>query len=171
MKTDILYAKRLQLKEIEDKDKDDMLSILTDPKVYKSYMIPDLLTIEAKDNFFNRIKNATLSNDRIAYGIYLNNKIIGFINEVERINDSIEVGYFISSLYWNQGYASEALSTMIKEFFRLGFKEVKAGHFDFNIASAKVMIKCGMIKTEEEDIIEYREKKYKCIYYSIKNIK
>ena len=84
MKTDILYTKRLQLKEIEDKDKDDMLSILTDPKVYKSYMIPDLLTDEEKDKFFNRIKNATLSNDRIAYGIYLNNKIIGFINEVER---------------------------------------------------------------------------------------
>ena len=91
MKTDILYTKRLRLKEIEDKDKDDMLSILTDPKVYKSYMIPDLLTEEAKDNFFNRIKNATLSNDRISYGIYLNNKIIGFINELIRTNVSIEV--------------------------------------------------------------------------------
>ena len=57
---------------------------------------------------------------------------------------------------------------MIKELFRLGFKEVEAAHFDFNIASGKVMMKCGMKQIEKEVIVEYRDHNYKCIYYSIK---
>ena len=170
MKTETLYTKRLKLTSITDKDKDDLIEIASDPMVYKSYMIPDLLTDDAKDKFFLRLKNATLSSEKICYGIYLNDKLIGFINEVERFNDnkSIEVGYFLSPKVWNKGYATEALSIMIKELFNQGFTEVEAAHFDFNLASGRVMIKCGMKKIDKDCMVEYRGNNYKGIYYSIK---
>ena len=170
MKTETLYTKRLKLTSITDKDKDDLIEIASDPMVYKSYMIPDLLTDDAKDKFFLRLKNATLSSEKICYGIYLKDKLIGFINEVERFNDnkSIEVGYFLKEKEWNKGYATEALSIMIKELFIQGFEEVEAAHFDFNIASGKVMMKCGMKQIEKDCMVEYRGNNYKGIYYSIK---
>lgn len=46
-----------------------------------------------------------------------------------------------------------------------GYQSVKAGAFEENLVSIRVMEKCGMISIEQEDIIEYRGKKYRCIYY------
>ena len=76
-KPTIIKTPRLVLKSIETCDQEQMIKMLTDPLITKSYMIPDLLTDEAKDKFFLRIKNATLSNEKICYGIYLKDKLIG----------------------------------------------------------------------------------------------
>ena len=103
------------------------------------------------------------------FGIFLNEKCIGFLNEVEKNLDTIEVGYFISSKEWNKGYATEALRAAIIELFIIGYKVVKAGHFECNPASGKVMQKCGMKKTSEQQFIEYRGNIHSCIFYEIKN--
>ena len=49
----------------------------------------------------------------------------------------------------------------------MGFEHVKAGFFEENMASCRVMEKCGMTKLDVEDDIEYRGVMHHCLYYGI----
>ena len=162
-----LVTAHLILKSIEDKDKKDFIPIFTNEEIKKTYMLPDLKTKEEKEALFTRLKKITEDRDRFTYGIYLDNKIIGYINEVTKNEDTIEMGYFLSPSVWGKGYATEALDACIKELFKIGYNHVKCGYFEGNIASKRVMEKCEMHVTGEEEYIEYKGNKLKAIYYQI----
>ena len=49
----------------------------------------------------------------------------------------------------------------------MGFAKVTAGYFVGNEASRRVMEKCKMKFTDEEDEAEYRGEKHKCRYCEI----
>ena len=55
-----------------------------------------------------------------------------------------ELGYVISRPLWGKGLMTEAVSAVIRELFRCGFKRVIARHHTDNPASGRVMEKCGM---------------------------
>jgi len=162
-----LITKRLVLRSLKSEDKKYMVPIFSDEKVKKTYMIPDFENQEQIDAFFIKLENLTLSDKHIAYAITLKNQVIGFVNSVSIDNDSIEMGYFISSSFWNNGYATEAFTAVINELFRMGFNKILAAHFDNNPASGRVMEKCGMKKIAHEETIFYRGNNYRCIYYQI----
>ena len=167
MKNEKIVTERLVLSPLEDKDLFEMSNLLLDSLIKKTYMIKDCSNEEELTNYFYCLKDLTHSEQHYSYGIYLHDVVIGFINDVEIKDKNIEVGYFISSKHWNQGYASEALKAYIKELFRLGFNNVIAGFFDGNKASEKVMIKCGMTSIEKIDYINYRGENHLCRYYMI----
>lgn len=57
-----------------------------------------------------------------------------------------EVGYWIGKPYWGQGFASEALRRVLQfGFEELDSNRIEANCYDYNIASARVMEKAGMI--------------------------
>lgn len=158
---------RLVLKSIEDKDQESMMEMLKDPKIKKTYMLPDFSNAEQETQFFKRLKNLTNSNEHIVYGIYQNDRLIGFINDVVMTSETIEVGYFINSNEWNKGYASEALWAYMKQAFEMGFYNVEAAYFEGNDASARVMQKCCMNLSGKQETINYRNKNHVAIYYTI----
>lgn len=162
-----LIASRLVLKPIDKIDQEDMLKIVKDPLVKKSYMLPDFTNKNEEELFFQKLMNVSHNIERFVYGIYSKNKIIGFLNEVSKENDEIEIGYFIASNEWNKGYATEALKVAIEELFRIGYKHVLAAHFESNPASGRVMQKCGMERIDKEEILTYRNVEHRCIYYRI----
>lgn len=164
-KKEKLITDRLILKPIENIDRKRMISLLKDPEIKKTYMLPDINDIVEGVVLFNRLKDVTHSPSHYAYGIYKEDDIIGFINDVTYNEEEIEIGYFIDSTEWNKGYASEAFSALIDELKRIGFKKVVAAHFENNLASGRVMIKCGLHKIDKDEVIEYRGNKHKCIYY------
>ncbi|MBO4703291.1 MAG: GNAT family N-acetyltransferase [Bacilli bacterium] len=164
-----IRTQRLVLRSLSDSDKEDMLCLLKDPKIKATYMIPDLENKEQEDKLFNRLKEVSDSNEHFAYGVYLKDKVIGYLNDVEKNEEEIEVGYFISSKEWNKGYATEILSVAIKELFNLGYKRVNAGHFVCNPASGRVMQKCGMKIINKTEKITYRGVEHDVIYYQITN--
>ena len=131
-------------------------------------MLPEINSKEEMDIFFKKIQGITLSKNVYAYGIYLQEKLIGFINEVESNKQEIEIGYFIDPNQWNHGYASEALLTVINDLFSLGFSKILAAHFKDNIASGRVMEKCGMRQNGKTVTIDYLDKKHIGIYYEIR---
>lgn len=161
-----LLTKNLVLKPITKEDKNDLMRIVKDPLVKKSYMLPDFNDENEEEKFFEKLMNLSLNSDRFVYGIYLD-RFIGFLNEVSIENDEIEIGYFIDSKEWNKGYATEALKVAIEELFRIGFKRVVAGYFEDNPASGRVMEKSGMHKIDKVDVVEYRNKNHRCYYYAI----
>ena len=162
-----LVTYRLVLKSIEDKDKENMVKMLNDPKIKKTYMIPDFDNEEQETKFFNKLKDLSNSDEHIIYGIYHNDRLIGFINDVAKTEDTLEVGYFIDSDEWNKGYATEALWAYMKQAFEMGFFYVEAAYFEGNTASMKVMEKCLMHPSGKQEIIRYRGQDLTAIYYSV----
>ena len=128
-------------------------------------MLPDFADSEAQNRFFERIKELSLSKDKILYAIKLSGKVIGIINEVEKTEDEIELGYALVNEEWGKGYMTEVLSAAINLLIEGGFQRVLTGAFLQNAASMRVMEKCGMKKIEKVDIIEYRGENHKCVYY------
>lgn len=161
-------TERLVLKPLSDSDRDNMIEILTNCEIKKTYMLPDFESEEQAKKLFLRIKEGSLSDKVYQVGIFLNDEVIGFANEVEREGDKIELGYVIHPKHHNKGYATEMLKAMIEEMFARGFLEVLAGAFEENPASMRVMEKSGMTKLEKVDEIEYRGAVHKCVYYSKK---
>jgi RimJ/RimL family protein N-acetyltransferase len=169
MKQKAIKTPRLILGEIEDKDKDDLISMMTDPGVYGTYMVPDLDTEEKKAALFERLRDISRS-DRFFYGIFLQNKLIGILHEAGGTDDEPEIGYVISPAEKGKGYATEAFSAAVSALFDGGAKAVVAGAFEENPASLRVMEKCGLSKTGKTEDIEYRGKIHKCIYMKIKRL-
>ena len=88
--------------------------------------------------------------------------------KIQRRFDRAEMGYWLGRKFWNNGYATEAASAVIKYGFEeLGLNKIYATHVVDNPASGKVMINNGMIKEAELkqhvkkngeylDLIQYR---------------
>ena len=60
-------------------------------------------------------------------------------------NNSAEIGYVLSSKFWNKGIASEAVNEILKfAFCRLDLQRVEAIFLPENEKSRRVLRKCGM---------------------------
>ena len=164
-KSSTIHTERLCLRAINDGDVEEVLSIVTDKEVAKTYMLPDFETREDALQLFASLKRLSSAADRFVYGIDLDGKIIGFINEVEIENDEIEVGFVISPNHKSNGYATEVLEASMDELFRLGFDKVKTGVFEGNLASMRVMEKSSMRRLDMTTELEYRGKVHKCIWF------
>ena len=156
----------IDLRPITDLDKELMIEIFKNEEVKETYMIPDYSSDEGYINLFENFKKLSNDTRRYVRGIYLGNKLIGFINEVEKTEESIELGYVISPLYKGRGFATRALDLSINYLLSIGYKEIVCGAFETNLASIRVMEKAEMKKMLKTDQIEYRGKMHKCIYYS-----
>lgn len=163
----LIKAENILLRPFAAEDENDALEIFLSDEVKKTYMLPDFKSKDEATALFQRIMKMSLDKDRIVYAIARGRKVIGFINEVDKGEDFIELGYVINPAYKNNGYATMALSASIKELKRMGYKTVKAGYFEENIASRRVMEKCGMTQISFTEEIEYRGKIHRCIYFEI----
>lgn len=166
-KKERLYTKHLMLKAYDDADRQQMVNILLNEEIKKTFMIPDFECVKQAEELFEKIKHYSKSDDHFEYGIYLNDKLIGFVNDCGIKDSMIELGYVIHPNYQGKGYATEALHICINELFRMGFKHIRAGFFEQNIASCRVMQKCGMYKLDLEEDIQYKGNLYHCLYYGI----
>ena len=165
-KKPLLTGERLVLRPLEDGDRDGLLRIVRDGRVKKTYMLPDLEDEAKGEAFFARMRDLSRS-ERFVWGISLQGALIGFLNECGIEGDAVEIGYFIDPAQWNRGYATEALGLAIAELFRMGYRTVRAGWFEENPASGRVMEKCGMRPTEKTSVIAYRGADHRCLYRRI----
>ncbi len=170
-KQTVIKTKRLSLHPFEYKDKHNMIDILTNEEVGKTFMVPVFEKEEQKTLLFESYLKLSNSTERFVYGIYLKENLIGFINDVGVENGEVEIGCVISPKFKGKGYATEVVTAVISEVFSCGYSTVLAGAFEGNFASIRVMQKCGMVKIDKEEIIEYRGKKYACVYYAKKKNK
>lgn len=159
---------RLILGEILECDLNSLMSVFKSEVVKATYMVHDLASREDEIKLFDSLRNLSLREDRYVFGISLDGKLIGLINDCEINNKCIEMGYALHPDYHNQGLATEAFGAVISHLFSKGFEEIIAGAFEENTASMRVMEKCGMSRTKMTAEIEYRGIKHKCVYYSIK---
>lgn len=96
-------------------------------------------------------------------------EIIGSITVVNKDlkNKVCEIGYNIGPNWWNKGYTTECLKVVLNYIFELDiFDVVTANCHSYNIASSRVLEKCGfkkegilrsrkIIDNEKIDLIQY----------------
>ncbi|MBO2528191.1 MAG: N-acetyltransferase [Clostridiales bacterium] len=164
-----LKTERLTLKPLSDSDRDAMKELMTNETIKKTFMIPDACSDEALEKMFAALKRQSNSDDHYFRGIYLDNALIGFINDVEIKDKSIEIGWAVHPKHHNRGYATEAAKRVIEDLFSLGYTKVVAGAFIENPASFKVMEKLGMKPNGFSENIDYHGSLHRCDYYEITN--
>lgn len=89
-----------------------------------------------------------------------NNEPIGSMSvvDINEEKEDVEVGYCISFDNWNKGLATEAFSKVIEYLFNeVDVKTITASHDSRNIASGKVMEKCGLKYIETQDFVNKGE--------------
>ena len=166
MKRKEITTERLTLGEIRESDSTLMKAILTSGEVARTYMLPEYRSENEVEELFLRYCRLSASG-RFVYGIFLSGKLIGFIHETAVDGGTVELGYVIAPSEKGKGYATEALRAAIGALFADGFSTVRAGAFEENPASLRVMEKAGMHRTGEEEEIDYRGKKHRCLFCAI----
>ena len=159
-------TQRLEIRPFEEKDRENMIDLFMDCVVKQTYMLPDFTSREEAGKLFERLMALSHKQERYVAGICLSGKCIGILNETEIAGDSIELGYAILSQHHSKGYCTEALEGAIQWLLERGFQEVVTGAFEENLASIRVMEKCGMERLDKTDEIEYRGKVHRCVYYA-----
>ena len=162
-----LRTERLLLRPYEERDKEAMVRLLCCEEIKKTFMIPDFSSRADAEKLFYRIMELSRTPGHIEYGIFLEDRLIGFLNDCGIEGNTVEMGYVIDPEYWGQGYATESFRAVIGELFRLGYEQVTAGYFEENPASGRVMEKCGMHKLELVSHEYYQGREHRTLYYGI----
>jgi len=69
---------------------------------------------------------------------------IGLMN-IDNNIENCEIGYCISKAFWNKGITTETFSAVINFAFKeVGFERITGRHHVDNVASGRVMEKCGL---------------------------
>ncbi len=98
--------------------------------------------------------------DFYGWAITLDGKVIGSITlfEVDRKEQSCEMGYILGSPWWGQGLASEAAKAVADYALSHGFTRVTASRHPENEASGRVLEKAGLTRTRETEELIYYER-------------
>ena len=162
-----IHTPRLTLGPLREGDKAALVALFRHDAVKETYMVPDPLDDALADRLFARMMALSHDDTRYVFGIFLDDALIGVLNDTEIEGGTIEMGYALHPNHWNCGYMSEAFAAVIDHLRTRGFTTVTAGAFEKNTASLCVMQKCGMTRLDKTDEIEYRGEKHICIYYGV----
>ena len=113
--------------------------------------------------------------ERLNFAIELKkeDKLIGGIDVVGYlgwVHGTPVIGYNLARNYWGNGYMTEACRCVIEYLFSKGYSEVRIDAMTENIASIKVIQKCGgkLLKTDE-DYFPLKDKKVLINRYIVKH--
>ncbi len=156
---------------LTESDRDALIALITNEEIGRTYMVPDLASMEKRDAVFARFLELSNDPERFVCGIFEGGRLIGMIHEVGVSGREMELGYFIDPAKKGRGFASEALKAAIAFLFASGFEKVTAGAFSGNAASLRVMEKAGMKRTGATETLTYRGAERVCIMCEIRNDK
>jgi ribosomal-protein-alanine N-acetyltransferase len=149
MKAKNLRTRRLILRPFKRRDaKKIFVNWASDDEVAK-YMIWNTHRNIAQTKLFVKkvIKDYKFNPHHWIITLNENKEVIGSIGVtcIDSQTTKGEIGYCLSRKYWNKGIMSEALKAVIDYLFNENkFQEITAKHHIDNIASGRVMQKCGM---------------------------
>ena len=170
-----LYTDRLILRPWDINDAEDMFyGWANDPEVTKYMTWNPHQNIDETKWIINKWIEEYEDPKRLNFAIVLkeNNKLIGGIDIPNYRNGIPVIGYDLSRKYWNNGYMTEACKCLINYLFSIGYNEVIIDAEVENIASNRVIEKCGgiYVNTEIRDV-PLKGTKVKVNNYIIRNNK
>ncbi|VDG96831.1 Putative ribosomal N-acetyltransferase YdaF [Lysinibacillus sphaericus] len=155
----IIETDRLILREVLEKDSNDMFAYLSDKDVVKHMGLTPFQTDKEVLEEIEWYQKIYKDNTGIRWGITLkdNGRVIGscgFLNMHPK-HSRTEIGYELSKEYWGKGFASEALEAVVKYGFQhLQLERIEALIEPANLASLKLLEKKGF---EKEGLLRHYE--------------
>lgn len=150
----MLETKRLWLRSFVPDDVGDVLEYTSQAAVAKSAGFM-LCRTEQQALFFGQLLQ---KQDHLVIELKEENKVIGNIGlsplDVEK-KHSFEVGYALNKNYWQKGYMTEALSALCEAAKEKRIKVIEARVADHNLASIKVLERCGFKFVKKYVIAEW----------------
>lgn len=173
--TKAIHTERLLLRRFDLDDASDMFKNWANDREVTKFLTwePHSSIEETKRiiglwvNHYQDIKTYEWAIEREEIG-----EVIGSISivKLDEKNDSCEIGYCLSRKYWGMGIMSESLQAVISYLFsEIGFNQIFAKYDTNNVASGKVMQKCGMKYEGTVRQVKIRENKefYDLTIYAI----
>lgn len=158
----------IALRPITDEDEADCIALLRDNIINRTYLLPDFPDDEAARPLFRRLRDLSADPAHFVRAVSLDGRMIGFVNDVSLNETSAEMGYVIRPDLHGRGYGTEAFRQTILALFERGLDVIRAGFFEENVPSRRVMEKNGMTPTGEEETIDWRGAAHRCIYYALR---
>ena len=95
--------------------------------------------------------------------IFKDGKMMGGIGLRDFKNKSCQVGYWLGKKYWGNGFATEALKSILDfGFDQLNLEEIYASYKIGNEGSKRVLMKCGfeysIVKKEFDSVLNWMRK-------------
>ena len=148
-----IRTERLLIKTPEISDKFELTQLINDKDVIKWLSdIPVPYTLNHAEEFIERSQKEALKQESYNFMIFHNGKMLGGIGLRDLYNKSCQVGYWLGKQYWGNGFATEALRSILDfGFGQLNLEKIYADYKIGNEGSIRVLAKCGF---------EYSRKKY-----------
>ena len=159
-----IRTRRLLLRPLREEDENDVIDLLTDEKITKTYLVPRFASRAEAVPLFQKIMAYSRSDDHYIRGMEYEGRIVGFLNDVSLSEAECELGWVVRPDCWGKGICTEAVSAVLPDLCRMGVRRVIAGAFDTNPASLRVMEKCGMVPIDKTEEIPYRGETHHCVF-------
>lgn len=145
----ILESERLLIRRLTMADDEAVYAYGNDADVARYVIFPRHESIADSREFIATMLENYEIGEPSSYAITLKdtNDVVGSIGfaDWEVKHNRVEIGYAINKKYWNKGYVSEALQTMIRHLFtNTDIVRIEARCQPANIRSYRVMEKAGM---------------------------
>jgi len=158
----------ISLEKITDKHRDSLERLLNNENVSKWLLhVPFPYSLSDADEFIEKCKSNKADH---LFAIEKDGVHTGGIGIHIKGEHKAEIGYWIGEEYWGKGIATEALKKIIAIALNdLKLKRIYAGTFEDNIASEKLLLKCGfeyegtLRKSLKKDDVYYNEKIFSII--------
>lgn len=144
----IIETDRIILRELETTDVNDLFEILSSERVTKYYGKYPMKNLSEAEDLILKFHKAFSEQKSIRWGIELKetNRIIGTcgFHCWNKNHFRAEIGYELGEAFWNKGYATEAISSILRYGFEfMDLKRVEAIVYPENKPSEKLLLNLG----------------------------
>ena len=170
----VIETKRLRLRYMEEKDSHDIFVNINHDKEVLTYFL-DRYREKEEEMTLHKVIAYCKGAERYLFAIERKDtrEVIGMILQCSSPDlyfKSSEVGYAIGRKHWNKGYVTEAFKAMIDFLFSIGVHKVTASYLEGNLASKRVMEKCGLTyEGKKKDDVYYHDRYFDTENYYIIN--
>ncbi len=172
MEKTILESDALLMRPFEASDIDEIPALVVAPEIADNTFVPRPYPEEAALEFV-RLARERWKNDEAYVFAIIDKSISRFVGcmgiHPVREHNRAEVGYWIGKPYWGKGLATGALRLLIGFGFDvLKLNRIEAGHFDYNPASGRVLLKANMrYEGERRGFVLHRDQYKDVRWYAI----
>jgi ribosomal-protein-alanine N-acetyltransferase len=144
----LLTTQRLHLRELRADDAEAIMALFGNPHVLRFLDQPPTDTPAKALDLINWLNAHYPRHEAVQWAITLHDhdQLIGTCGTYawDRSNYRVDIGYHILFEHWGQGYATEATRALLHWCFaHLGVHRIQADCTAGNIASERVLLKCG----------------------------
>lgn len=143
-----IEGERIKLRRPQLSDADNIYKNLQDKETVRWTFIPQPYKKQDAIKWIRKTHYRIINKKEYHFAIVLKteNRVIGAIAlmAIDWKNKNAELGYWLGKRYWGKGFTTEAVKLILRfAFEKLKLRRIHAFSFEENIASRRVLEKCG----------------------------